>query len=312
MLVSPAVLGTGFRVGDKYVMTAYHLVKDIKAHLQIRFLISTEEGKTVNTFESFHLKTAVAYFDEDLDIALLELEECSKPYPPALGIYTSLLTSSQAENVHVLGFGADGYMTVLKCKIHPSKKAGTHEIKAVIPERNFTDEKKEEQLDKYRPINDPNKIILKCSHWQNGMDGAVGLAEIENDVFVVFMYLKAYPLFVWQSVEHQLGIDRPSVLEQGILTKTITDLVKASHPEVNKRILTKEFKMVWQIQQEEWEDFPADISDKLDTSFIHRGDKTCIITFNGYSIRVMFQTMQARYTATGYTVAVRRILRHLH
>lgn len=203
------------------------------AQLQIKFLVDTEEGQIANVFESFYLKPTATYCNVDLDIAVLELEECDKPYPPALEMYTNIPKFSLTENLDIIGFGQDGYLHFLKCKVYPSKKTG-------IPERNVAEELLGERLDTYRQITDPNKMILRSSHWQNGMDGAVGLAEIENEYFVVLMYLKAFEqLQFGQVIQNQLGIDSSSVIEQGIFLKTITDSIIGSNPELSKTVLLK-------------------------------------------------------------------------
>lgn len=71
MINMPKRFGTGFRVGDKYIMTANHVIEDVDLHGRRCYADFNIDDKV--TPKKFGLKEVV-YRNKDLDVAVVELQ----------------------------------------------------------------------------------------------------------------------------------------------------------------------------------------------------------------------------------------------
>lgn len=99
--------GTGFRVGNKYVATCYHIIKDIitvSPHFIDSDQLSMEFGRYRNTGtrigdqnQVFGFERTIAYTNEEYDFVVLELK--GPALPPPLTCFGGLFDSE----IHLLG-----------------------------------------------------------------------------------------------------------------------------------------------------------------------------------------------------------------
>lgn len=101
--------GTGFRVGNKYVATCYHIIKDIitvSPHFIDSDQLSMEFGRYINTGtrigdqnQVFGFESTIAYTNEEYDFVVLELKGPDTALPPPLTCFGGLFDSE----IHLLG-----------------------------------------------------------------------------------------------------------------------------------------------------------------------------------------------------------------
>ncbi|XP_053400911.1 uncharacterized protein LOC123550361 [Mercenaria mercenaria] len=102
-------VGTVFRVGDKYVMTAYHIIKRIPGNYRFenkKTFVNFNESPCTHHDVIFTFKRLV-FYDEELDFAVLEV---SKPKRLPKGLELSKLNCDELGGIRlsIIGYGHPG------------------------------------------------------------------------------------------------------------------------------------------------------------------------------------------------------------
>ncbi|KAJ8300076.1 hypothetical protein KUTeg_021595 [Tegillarca granosa] len=226
--------GTGFRVGSKYVMTAYHIVRKIidpqksgnfcvtrLAHQSIWIVFKYKSRNEV--FDEkykplrFKFKPELIYTNEDLDTAILTLQEDEKEFPKPVQNFAEI---DESKHTYLLG--------------HPDGNPLRYDPKielVSLDEKIFESAKKwslkNYHEDGYEGITDRRKILFHTS-FQHGGSGSPGVMLTSHDkVTVVLMLLKGFPSFYFNKFdekEKKLFIETRGesfLMEQGISMKSI-------------------------------------------------------------------------------------------
>ncbi|XP_063423658.1 putative uncharacterized protein DDB_G0282133 [Mytilus trossulus] len=171
--------GTGFRVGEKYVMTSLHFVKDICSFGGIFKESNLESpdvyicfGYTYKFKEDsriFHFRGQMQYANEELDVAILELtERDNKSLPP------KILCSIDSNY--------DCLFNVLGQSYSIPNQITAYNIKILQKDMNVINKARAWSLDMfyengYIGLDDPNVELCYCKY-QFGMDGSPGIVPI--------------------------------------------------------------------------------------------------------------------------------------
>ncbi|CAC5401539.1 unnamed protein product [Mytilus coruscus] len=237
MIRGPGGGGTGFRVGENYVMTARHVVIDnIKVfneinHLRIKnsnFFIEFEylkPNQKQNSEHIFYFKDMV-YENEELDTAILELEaDSNRSFPPPINILESI---DDDRPIYLIGHpNGQPLMDDPKIEIYQyckndvdraNKKAGT-----------IT----KDYRDHYEGIDDQQKCLFHCAS-QHGASGALGVMVTPHfdEPVGVLMLLRGFPNFYYSKHLSFSDEDKKDVLivEQGVLLKSIENDMIMKYP----------------------------------------------------------------------------------
>nr|XP_034319333.1 uncharacterized protein LOC117687199 [Crassostrea gigas] len=105
--INGRVEGTGFRVGEKYILTCEHVIKNAKVTDQIICIgrVSIEFGRISNTPNRDYSRIfgiiSMVYVDKEHDFVVLELgaHDSGVPFPPALTCFGQVCWS----DVHLVG-----------------------------------------------------------------------------------------------------------------------------------------------------------------------------------------------------------------
>ncbi|VDI67485.1 Hypothetical predicted protein [Mytilus galloprovincialis] len=171
--------GTGFRVGEKYVMTSLHFVKDICSFGGI-FKESNLESPDVyicfgytDKFKEdsriFHFRGQMQYANEELDVAILELtERDNKSLPPKIPCS--------------IDSNYDCLFSVLGQSYSIPNQITDYNIKILQKDMNVINKARAWSLDMfyengYIGLDDPNVELCYCKY-QFGMDGSPGIVPI--------------------------------------------------------------------------------------------------------------------------------------
>ncbi|KAL3861901.1 hypothetical protein ACJMK2_007914 [Sinanodonta woodiana] len=240
IIISPAVCGTGLRVGMDYVMTAKHIVDQMNANAPV---LLTQETQTSNKFRlrntdvyidfaherngqqgdgnhRFTFEPDIIYANDALDTVILKLKPDVKMYPPPVIHFSEL--SEQTHQGYFIGHPradikrTDRYKRVmltpyeiLAAKIWSQDHAG---------------------VDGFIGIDDPGRVLLHCS-FGKGASGAPGFWMCPNDgqAYVEMMLVRGYPDWYYddkQPPAMKEKIPPNHLVEQGVPMKSISDDLK--------------------------------------------------------------------------------------
>ncbi|XP_067661765.1 uncharacterized protein [Haliotis asinina] len=224
-IYSPQVCGVGFRVGDKYIMTAYNLIRDIIANMgtpeqqmfnnkeiwiQFEYLQMGEyEFDNLTRFKF----VSMPYTNPDLDVAILELESHDKKtLPPPLASFSDISEHGKVEFV-----GHDG---------SPAKRRNPSRL-AAHPTDTEVDNAVEWVRGKHYPgtgfqgLSDPNKLrfhgpLHQCT------SGSPGVVVDGKELYVVAVQTKSYPNFYWNlEYDERESIPEGYLLDEAVSTSAV-------------------------------------------------------------------------------------------
>ncbi|XP_060554415.1 uncharacterized protein LOC132715427 [Ruditapes philippinarum] len=99
--------GTVFRVGSKYVMTAYHVIKDIKHLIEAAcgdIFVNFEESVCNVSCETYRVN--IEFYSEEADIAILVLHVANlEKLPKPLLLWPKNVDFLKIRNISVIGYG---------------------------------------------------------------------------------------------------------------------------------------------------------------------------------------------------------------
>ncbi|OWF35967.1 hypothetical protein KP79_PYT22389 [Mizuhopecten yessoensis] len=231
----PVFSGTGFRVGEDMIMTAYHVVEDItKTHKNdkpdlsklgtdnvfITFnYLEADNSTKVRKTRKFYFKEQRFSHDKEMDFAILQLrnkdnnEESS--YPKAITRFKPVYP----EQTFALLGHPDRKPMQLDPKVHifdPKSDQGKRRL-----EKMKKWGRKKGKKSAYEKILDERKVLFDC--WvQHGASGSPGI-EMGSDGEPVcsLMLIHGYPNFVFDDEYKRKEKDHPYMIEQGVTMQAI-------------------------------------------------------------------------------------------
>ncbi|XP_045204655.2 uncharacterized protein LOC123557304 [Mercenaria mercenaria] len=239
----PGGTGTGFRVGSKYIMTAYHVVKGILAASYQRLgsndhdiIDSLQNSSVYCAFEYFknnepekerkyRFKPTIPFKNEETDTAIIELVDNldGTPMPPPFELFgfpdlTGRFTLMGHEGSIMK------YNTVDQI-INRDHHITLEDIQ-LVKEYNNTKTNESYEFPPYNTLTNENRILFHCK-FSKGASGSPGMLVFENgSVVVVTMLLCGYPNWYYnERIDRQLRSDWPEeyCIEQG------ADMVKVGN-----------------------------------------------------------------------------------
>ncbi|KAL3870645.1 hypothetical protein ACJMK2_038692 [Sinanodonta woodiana] len=252
---SPLVQGTGFRVGDSYIMTANHVVEGIinpvlqplddrergqklkllgdrKVHIDFDFKLpvdASQQGQVVqgNTLR-FNFEPQILYQNKALDTAVLKLKHSSSKFPHQLTRFCHCL-----ENLPMYFIGHSNHEVKKFDKTNP-RDLTESEIKQCQIWSKQHQIGCRENYRGYEGAADPRKILFDCSATFNkGASGSPGFIVSSHDKmpYVVSMLLRGYPDWYHdEKVKEKMCIPREYSFEQGVRITEVYKDMKANNP----------------------------------------------------------------------------------
>ncbi|XP_056001301.1 uncharacterized protein LOC125655555 isoform X2 [Ostrea edulis] len=255
--------GTGFRVGERYVVTAYHVVEDIFESLWktvsgrmledgswclTDFIQSQNSGDTAKIGRQImqQCKIKFGYIDENegqvftfsydapfvsvkYDIAILELEldALDRPLPPSL----PLASINLPEKLHVLGHPGGGILQFdPACDIIRDENALNKIKREAVDLFTELGEKASRVKEEYSECKlSKDHILFHCStSTAHGASGSPLIQIIGENPIVIGILLKGYPKIYYNKYRDNKSVNQqhPGLLiESGISMKMLKDLL---------------------------------------------------------------------------------------
>ncbi|KAK3598087.1 hypothetical protein CHS0354_036984 [Potamilus streckersoni] len=258
---SPVVQGTGFRVGDSYIMTALHVVEGIinpvlqplnhredetnckllgdrKVHIDFDFKLpvdTSQQGQNVqgNTLR-FNFEPQVFYQNKELDTAILKLKHSSSDFPCQLTRFCHCV-----KNLPMYFVGHSNHQVKKFDKTNP--RHVTHSM--IEQYQTFSKQNLIGCLEKYRGYDgaeDPRKILFDCSTTFNkGASGSPGFIISSHDKlpYVVSMLLRGYPDWYHdEEMKEKRCIPHGYTFEQGVRITEVYKHMKDHNPRLCSEI----------------------------------------------------------------------------
>ncbi|XP_069115263.1 uncharacterized protein [Argopecten irradians] len=233
--------GTGFRVGEDYIMTAYHvaagLAKEHDSDDEDWSLLDAEDVFIEFKFpkqyvgEKFQLQPELIQGDEKLDYAILKLKprethqlQIPKPFTRFKKIYDeqfSLFGFPEKPDDKIMQFDSDIVLFNLYADDNASRRGYMMEDNGNVKRG-------------YAGIGDEGKVLFDC--WvQHGASGAPGIVvgkDFEEPVCTL-MLLCGFPVHAFQGV----NVPKNEMIEQGITMEHIAkDIGRRNGKELKRKI----------------------------------------------------------------------------
>ncbi|XP_062585359.1 uncharacterized protein LOC134247029 isoform X2 [Saccostrea cucullata] len=192
-------VGTGFRVGEKYIMTCLHVIKKIiqgpldfirfeRVYIQFErmiYLQNTDERKI------FHFEPSIVYKHEGFDVALLELKKQEIQFPPPLTLFGANCLSS--EEVHLIGHPGGAQMKE-DSEVYPSVIEPNNDVDKYIKElSDWSREKFMNNVDYYSRLRELPRKILFHTTFDQGSSGSPGILIRNHKPCVVLIVAGGVP-----------------------------------------------------------------------------------------------------------------------
>ncbi|XP_021339880.1 uncharacterized protein LOC110441101 [Mizuhopecten yessoensis] len=224
-ITGPRSTGTGIRVGSKYILTAYHVAKDITKenrgdtedwsklgsnHVWIEFHFPKK-----TTVEKIHFKPERPVYDEKLDFAILELQPGQSAIPQP-----------------IRKFGKPDYSQSFALLGHPGKpKSEIMQFDSDIELFDLNAGKNsnrrgymianDQEKSGYKGIRDQGKVLFDC--WvQRGASGSPGIVMGNDDEepICTLMLVRGFPS---QAFSENVDVPHEQMIEQGVTMEAIAN-----------------------------------------------------------------------------------------
>lgn len=214
-------VGTGFRVGEKYLVTCIHVIRNVikvKPHmldgqrLTIEFYRITYNQKE-NELLIFSFQPLIAYFDEEYDFVVLELRshDAGVPFPPALNFFADVFDSE----IHLVGH--PGGRQMKEDSIKPRWSPDHDE--EIIPYINYlalwSKSHFPDKRDYYSILLEPPRKIIFHTTFDTGSSGSPGVMIRDNRPCVVVMVRGGTPSCFYENRYPHLPVEDDHKVEYG-------------------------------------------------------------------------------------------------
>lgn len=214
-------VGTGFRVGDKYLVTCGHVIQNaikVKPYildgerLEIEFYrIAYNQREDPRLI--FGFQPLVAYFDDDYDFVVLELRsyDAGVPYPPALTCFADVSVSE----IHLVGH--PGGRQMKEDSVDP-KWSPVHD-KEIIPYiedlARWSMEYFPDKRDYYSILLEPPRKIMFHTTFDTGSSGSPGVIIRNKKPCVAVMVRGGTPGCFYENTYPDLKVEDRQKVEYG-------------------------------------------------------------------------------------------------
>lgn len=214
-------VGTGFRVGDKYLVTCGHVIQNaikVKPYildgerLEIEFYrIAYNQREDPRLI--FGFQPLVAYFDDDYDFVVLELRsyDAGVPYPPALTCFADVSVSE----IHLVGH--PGGRQMKEVSVDP-KWSPVHD-KEIIPYiedlARWSMEYFPDKRDYYSILLEPPRKIMFHTTFDTGSSGSPGVIIRNKKPCVAVMVRGGTPGCFYENTYPDLKVEDRQKVEYG-------------------------------------------------------------------------------------------------
>ncbi|XP_062568552.1 uncharacterized protein LOC134230732 [Saccostrea cucullata] len=235
--------GTGFRVGEKYIMTCLHVIKKIimgpldfisceRVYIQFGRMLHLQ-----NTDQSkiFQFEPSVVYKHEGFDVAVLELKKGEIDFPPPLTLFSADCLPS--EEVHLIGHpggvqmkeDSDVYLNV----IEPNNDVDKYikELSEWSIDYFMNNE------DYYSGLRELPRKILFHTTFDKGSSGSPGILIRNHKPCVVLIVAGGVPSVYY---EDGIYVEPEKRVEFGYALRDVYDEMQTN--EINKKISSEIFK----------------------------------------------------------------------
>lgn len=186
--------GTGFRVGEKYIVTCAHIIANVitvKPHYVDSELLEIEFNRLINLrrcdpHHIFGFQPNIAYLDEDHDFVVLELKrhDAGVPFPPPLTCFGEVCAS----NTYFVGHPGGRQMMEDSDVIPRWSPNYDHEIVPYIAKLSLWSKNYfPDMVDYYSILLQPPRKILFHTTFDKGSSGSPGFIIKNCKACVIIM-----------------------------------------------------------------------------------------------------------------------------
>ncbi|XP_062591365.1 serine protease FAM111B-like [Saccostrea cucullata] len=243
--------GTGFRVGDRYIMTCLHVIQSIiTEHRKLtdhsRIFIQFERKLYLQDREeknSFNFERSVHYVHDGFDVALLELKKhhlSDVGFPPALSSFSTI--QQFPSEVHLIGHPG-GVQMKEDSEVYPGIIEPNNDVDKYIEDLSqwsvgyFPD-----GVDYYRELRDPPRKILFHSAFNQGSSGSPGVILRQQRPSVVLIVRGGAPSCFYENKFSNLSIEDNKKVEYGYAMEDIHQDMRTSQSESIRKLASEIFK----------------------------------------------------------------------
>ncbi|XP_062611607.1 uncharacterized protein LOC134273332 isoform X2 [Saccostrea cucullata] len=243
--------GTGFRVGDKYIMTCLHVIQSTIAEQQnfldhTRIFIQFERKISHQNLEernTFNFERSVHYIHDGFDVAILELKRhhlSDIGFPPALSSFSTI--QQFPSEVHLIGHPG-GVQMKEDSEVYPGIIKPNNDVDKYIEYLSqwsvgyFPD-----GVDYYGELRDPPRKILFHTTFDRGSSGSPGVILRQQRPSVVLIVRGGAPACFYENKFPDLLIEDKKKVEYGYAMEDIHQDMRNSQKESIRKLASEIFK----------------------------------------------------------------------
>ncbi|XP_061164369.1 uncharacterized protein LOC133173403 isoform X2 [Saccostrea echinata] len=243
--------GTGFRVGDKYIMTCLHVIESTiteqrKFMDQSRIFIQFERKLYLQDREekdTFKFKRSVHYVHDGFDVAILELKKhrlSDVEFPPHLSSFSKI--QQFPSEVHLVGHPG-GVQMKEDSEVYPGVIKPNNDVDKYIEELSqwsvnyFPD-----GVDYYRELRDPPRKILFRTTFNQGSSGSPGVILRQQRPSVVLIIRGGTPGCFYENKFQNYPIEDKNKVEYGYAMEDIHQDMHNSQNKCIRKLASEIFK----------------------------------------------------------------------
>ncbi|XP_062569486.1 uncharacterized protein LOC134231541 [Saccostrea cucullata] len=235
--------GTGFRVGEKYIMTCLHIIERIvqgpldfirceRVYIQFERMVHLQ-----NTDQSkiFLIEPTLVYKHQEFDVAVLELKKQGIQFPQPLTLFSANCLPS--EEVHLIGHPG-GVQMKEDSEVYLSVIEPNNDVDKYIKELSeWSMEKFMNNVDYYSRLRELPRKILFHTTFDQGSSGSPGILIRNHKPCVALIVAGGVPSFYY---EDGVYVEPEKRVEFGYALRDVFDEMQTN--EINKKLSSEIFK----------------------------------------------------------------------
>lgn len=231
--------GTGFRVGEKYIVTCLHVINSVInvfpnfidcERINIEFE-RKKYNKKENPHQIFHFQPDIAYLDNDVDFVVLKLacHYADVPFPPALTYFGDVCDTE----IHFVGHPGGRQMKEDSDVFPKWSPNHDNEIIPYIDElaewsKSYFPKVNGEEVDYYSRLLEPPRKILFHTSFDEGSSGSPAVMIRDDEPCVVVMLSGGTPSCYYRGRFPNHPVEDCKKIEYGYAMSNIYERMRCS------------------------------------------------------------------------------------